>query len=238
MRPTNLDERAPDHVELSTFVQSDSQEDTLGDALQGSKPTGATGFIPGPPWIINILLNELCERFSYYGLRAILPLYFVTLGWSENASISVFMFSSAGAYFCSVFGGIIADTYMGKYNTIIRLSMVYCVGMLLVAMSALFSSSAGLHNWSLFCLNRNRWNQAERSIFRRGPVSTIQYKCRGVNKIFHDILFLHQRWIRCVLYNYTISKKIFWLFCGISYTKLFINGCCVYVLESQETVYT
>ena len=137
-----MKERAPDHVELSTFAQSDSQG-MLDDALQGSKPTGTAGFIPGPPWIINILLNELCERFSYYGLRAILPLYFVTLGWSENASISVFMFSSAGAYFCSVFGGIIADTYMGKYNTIIRLSMVYCVGMLLVAMSALFSSSAG-----------------------------------------------------------------------------------------------
>ena len=95
---TEIKERAPDHVELSTFAQSDSQG-MLDDALQGSKPTGTAGFIPGPPWIINILLNELCERFSYYGLRAILPLYFVTLGWSENASISVFMFSSAGPTF-------------------------------------------------------------------------------------------------------------------------------------------
>ena len=108
---TEINEHAPDQVELSSFVQSDSQGKS-DDALQGSKPNGTAGFIPGPPWIINILLNELCERFSYYGLRAILPLYFVTLGWSENASISVFMFSSAGAYFCSVFGGIIADTYM------------------------------------------------------------------------------------------------------------------------------
>ena len=87
-----------DEVELSSFLQSESSLDNNHNITTAS---GGSGFLPGPPWVINILANELCERFSYYGLRAILPLYFVSLGWSESASISVFMFSSAGAYFCS-----------------------------------------------------------------------------------------------------------------------------------------
>eukprot|EP00943_MAST-04B_sp_MAST-4B-sp1_P008383 g8383.t1 len=53
------------------------------------------------------------------------------------------MFSSAGAYFCAVLGGWIADTMLGKYKTIIRFSLVYCFGMALVAFSALFSSGIG-----------------------------------------------------------------------------------------------
>ena len=41
--------------------------------------------LPGPPWIINILLSELCERFSFYALRAILVLFFKErLGWSRD----------------------------------------------------------------------------------------------------------------------------------------------------------
>ena len=132
-----------DEVELSSFLQSESSLDNNNNNNNITTASGGSGFLPGPPWVINILANELCERFSYYGLRAILPLYFVSLGWSESASISVFMFSSAGAYFCSVFGGFIADSILGKYTTIMRFSLVYCFGMMLVAISALFTSSIG-----------------------------------------------------------------------------------------------
>ena len=111
-----------DEVELSSFLQSESSLDNNNNNI--TTASGGSGFLPGPPWVINILANELCERFSYYGLRAILPLYFVSLGWSESASISVFMFSSAGAYFCSVFGGFIADSILGKYTAIMRFSLV------------------------------------------------------------------------------------------------------------------
>ena len=83
-----------DEVELSTFLNNDSLDTQDLETDNKDAQNESCRCLPGPPWVINILANELCERFSYYGLRAILPLYFVSLGWTENESISVFMFES------------------------------------------------------------------------------------------------------------------------------------------------
>lgn len=101
--------------------------------------------VPGaPPWVGNILLNELCERFSYYALRAILVLFCKErLGWSKGASISAFMFSSSLAYFMPLLGGYVADARLGKYKTILYFSGVYVCGGLALSLSAAQASTAG-----------------------------------------------------------------------------------------------
>jgi len=96
-----------------------------------------SNFLPGPPCVRNILGNELCERFSYYGLRAILTLYFhESLGWSKPDAISVFSYSSALAYFMPLIGGFISDAHWGKYHTILRFSSIYVLGGALLAIAA------------------------------------------------------------------------------------------------------
>ena len=106
-------------------------------------------WIPGPSHVKNIIGNELCERFSYYGLRSILVLYFVeSLGWSESFAISMFSYSSAMAYFMPVVGGLVADSFLGKYKTILYFSLIYCVGSAMLALTAaqasVFGAMAGL----------------------------------------------------------------------------------------------
>ncbi len=93
----------------------------------------ATGWPQGVPYIIG---NEGCERFSYYGMRAILTLYLAFLfqetGMAPDAAgakaASVYHYFVAGAYFVPILGAILADRLLGKYNTILWLSIVYTIG--------------------------------------------------------------------------------------------------------------
>ena len=97
---------------------------TTSDAV---KPVEKKAKFPkSVPYIIG---NEVAERFSYYGMRAILPVFLVSqFAYSDaqsNATVHLFI---AVTYFMSIVGGLLADWYLGKYNTIFWLSLVYCAG--------------------------------------------------------------------------------------------------------------
>jgi len=94
---------------------------------------------PGIPYIVG---NEAAERFSFYGMKAILTIYMtkVLVGWGgedatlsdEDAKSAVHLFV-ASAYFFPVLGALLSDVFLGKYRTILGLSVVYCLGHLLLA---------------------------------------------------------------------------------------------------------
>ena len=67
-----------------------------------------------PKGVKYIIGNEACERFSFYGLKAILAIFLsTTLNYSEDTStLIVHMFIFFG-YFSAVPGGYIADVYLG-----------------------------------------------------------------------------------------------------------------------------
>jgi proton-dependent oligopeptide transporter, POT family len=92
-----------------------------------------TGWPKGIPYIIG---NEGCERFSYYGMKAILFVYLSQLfvGHGDSASSAehhateVVHTFVAGVYALPMVGALIADRLLGKYRTILWLSLFYCVG--------------------------------------------------------------------------------------------------------------
>ena len=97
-----------------------------------------TGWPKGVKYIIG---NEGCERFSFYGMKSILQVHLTTLFvaagmykeiGSENAQEMVHLFV-AGVYAFPMIGAIIADRLLGKYHTIIWLSLVYCLGHFVLA---------------------------------------------------------------------------------------------------------
>lgn len=101
-----------------------------------------TGWPKGVPYIVG---NEMCERFSYYGMRAILTVHLVALyqltGAAESvaqdqATASYHMFAGA-VYAFPMLGAILADRYWGKYKTILWLSLMYCVGHAILAVADL-----------------------------------------------------------------------------------------------------
>ncbi len=87
----------------------------------------------GIPYIIG---NELAERFSYYGMRAILVVfmtqYLMSSGqqdlMNENEATKWFHVFSMANYFFPIIGAVISDVLWGKYKTIITLSIVYVLG--------------------------------------------------------------------------------------------------------------
>jgi len=89
---------------------------------------------PGIPYIIG---NEAAERFSFYGMRAILVVfmtqYLLTADghaapMTEAEAKFYFHLFNMGVYFFPILGAVLADMFWGKYPTIIGLSLVYCLG--------------------------------------------------------------------------------------------------------------
>ena len=102
------------------------------------QPAAAAARLPRQvPYIIG---NEICERFSFYGMRNILTPFLVsTLLLSEPAADraglakDVFHSFVIGVYFFPLLGGWLSDRYFGKYNTVLWFSLVYCAGHAMLA---------------------------------------------------------------------------------------------------------
>ncbi|XXX80480.1 POT family MFS transporter [Sorangium sp. So ce134] len=92
-----------------------------------------------PPQIKYIIGNEGCERFSFYGMKNILTFFLINymLIHAHVAKANYHLFVSA-CYFFPLLGGFLSDRFLGKYRTILWLSLIYCAGH---ACLAIFESS-------------------------------------------------------------------------------------------------
>ncbi|KAJ7319839.1 hypothetical protein JRQ81_019350, partial [Phrynocephalus forsythii] len=111
-------------------------------ALQMEKNKVPRNYSPGcfgyPLSIFFIVINEFCERFSYYGMRAVLVLYFkFFLTWDDNLATAIYHTFVALCYLTPILGALIADSWLGKFMTIISLSIVYTVGQAVLSISAI-----------------------------------------------------------------------------------------------------
>ncbi|XP_069496589.1 solute carrier family 15 member 1 [Ambystoma mexicanum] len=105
------------------------------DEKEKSKSPSCHGY---PLSVFIIVINEFCERFSYYGMRAVLVLYFkYFLLWDDNLATIIYHAFAALCYFTPLMGAIIADSWLGKFKTIIYLSIVYAVGQVILAISSI-----------------------------------------------------------------------------------------------------
>lgn len=90
---------------------------------------------PGIPYIIG---NEAAERFSFYGMKTILVVFMVQYlhlmdgrggqVMPNNQAVANYHEFSGWVYFTPFLGALIADVFLGKYRTILCLSIVYCLG--------------------------------------------------------------------------------------------------------------
>ncbi|NXN85737.1 S15A1 protein, partial [Bombycilla garrulus] len=91
-----------------------------------------------PLSIFFIVINEFCERFSYYGMRAVLTLYFTRfLHWGDDFATAIYHTFVALCYLMPILGAIIADSWLGKFATILYLSIVYAVGQTVLSVGSI-----------------------------------------------------------------------------------------------------
>ena len=82
-----------------------------------------------PPQIKFIIGNEACERFSYYGMLSILTLYLKNeMNMGETRSKEIVHIFATAVYFLPLIGGWLADRWLGRYRTILSISLFYCLG--------------------------------------------------------------------------------------------------------------
>lgn len=93
----------------------------------------------GVPFIV---FNELAERYSFFGLRTILVVYMTKQLLDSSGNLAPMGEADARAwyhafeaalYFFPLLGAILSDGVLGKYRTILYMSLVYCMGHLVLA---------------------------------------------------------------------------------------------------------
>mmetsp|Transcript_14339 Transcript_14339/g.21483 ORF Transcript_14339/g.21483 Transcript_14339/m.21483 type:complete len:625 (-) Transcript_14339:227-2101(-) len=85
-----------------------------------------------------IIVTEFCERLAYYGFAGSLVLFFETkMNLSNEDSVNQFYLWNGFVYVTPLLGGYIADTYLGRYKTILIFSVAYLVGLCLFVFGAI-----------------------------------------------------------------------------------------------------
>jgi peptide/histidine transporter 3/4 len=95
---------------------------------------GAPEEAPRPSVLYNtasyIIVTEFCERLAYYGFAGSLVLFFQTkLDMSNEDAVNQFYAWNGFVYVTPLIGGYIADTYLGRYKTILIFACVYLLGL-------------------------------------------------------------------------------------------------------------
>uniref|UniRef100_A0A8C1QG62 Solute carrier family 15 member 1b n=1 Tax=Cyprinus carpio TaxID=7962 RepID=A0A8C1QG62_CYPCA len=80
----------------------------------------------------------LCSCFPSLCVAAVLVLYFkYFIGWDNDLSTTIYHTFVALCYLTPILGAIIADSWLGKFKTIVYLSIVYTIGQVIMAISAI-----------------------------------------------------------------------------------------------------
>jgi len=93
------------------------------------------------------------ERFSYYGMRALLVLYMtatvahengIGLGWTKKEALALYGWYTMLVYVASIPGGWIADKFLGQKKTVMLGGFLLCIGHLVLAIPGTTAFFSGL----------------------------------------------------------------------------------------------
>ena len=135
-----------------------------GSGAAGGAPVDSAGTVLGHPaglWVL--FITEMWERFSYYGMRALLVLYLIAstnaqvesgdgamvdnfnpgFGWSEGSASILYGIYTWAVYLTPIFGGWIADKFLGTHRSMILGGWIIAAGHIVLSATEFFGISAG-----------------------------------------------------------------------------------------------
>jgi len=92
------------------------------------------GWFGHPRGLSTLFFTEMWERFSFYGLRALLILYMTAaavkggLGFSTEHAASIYGWYTFGVYAAAIPGGIIADRWLGQFRSVLWGGVIIALG--------------------------------------------------------------------------------------------------------------
>ena len=91
-----------------------------------------------PKFLVLLFFVEMWERFSYYGMRALLVLFLTSqLGFDDPEAYAIYSLFAALCYLGPIVGGYIADRYTGFRALVLLGSIILVAGHLLMALSSI-----------------------------------------------------------------------------------------------------
>lgn len=107
--------------------------------------TGARTDEAHPPGLRVLFFTEMWERFSYYGMRALLVLYLVNAaGYRRDDALEVYAIYTGLVYLTPIVGGYIADRYFGLRKAILFGGLTMMLGHFAMAVPSLLNLALGL----------------------------------------------------------------------------------------------
>lgn len=108
-----------------------------------------------PVGLYILFLTEMWERFSYYGMRALLVLYMTTsslgddargagLGWTSQEALALYGWYTMLVYVMSIPGGMIADKLMGQKKAVLLGAIILCIGHGVLVLTDIWAFYTGL----------------------------------------------------------------------------------------------
>ncbi|HWN70368.1 MAG TPA: peptide MFS transporter [Haliangium sp.] len=130
---------------------SEGREMPMGDTeLAVDLTTGGKTFLGHPSGLWVIFVLEMWERFSYYGMRALLTLYLIAktggdnpgFGWSEGDAYKLYGWYTGLVYLTPLAGGWLADRFLGTHRSTVIGGWIIAAGHICLAMTELFGHGA------------------------------------------------------------------------------------------------
>ncbi len=105
-----------------------------------------------PAGLYVLFFTEMWERFSYYGMRAILVLYLVGattdanpgLGWTNGEALALYGWYTMLVYVASIPGGWIADKFLGQKKSVLFGGILLVAGHSILAVEQMWAFYSGL----------------------------------------------------------------------------------------------
>ncbi|WP_456422990.1 peptide MFS transporter [Lutibacter sp.] len=105
-----------------------------------------------PKGLYILFFTELWERFSYYGMRAILILYLTAkttdsnagLGWDSVSALQLYGWYTMMVYVMSVPGGLLADRLLGQKKTVMLGGFLLVIGHFILAFDEVWAFYTGI----------------------------------------------------------------------------------------------
>jgi dipeptide/tripeptide permease len=116
-----------------------------------------------PIGLFVLFFTEMWERFSYYGMRAILVLFIYTsiedggMGWTKGEALELYGWYTMLVYVMSIPGGIFADKLLGQKKAVMLGGLLLVAGHSILAIQAewAFFTGLGLIVLGVGCLKPN-----------------------------------------------------------------------------------
>jgi len=108
------------------------------------------GFFGHPRGLSTLFFTEMWERFSFYGMRAILFLYMTAaltsggLGWDASFAGPIFGLYASSVYFLPLIGGWVADRFIGAYKATFIGGVIIMLGHFSLAVDSIPTFYMGL----------------------------------------------------------------------------------------------